>query len=186
MVIGDDDMAIVGVSASPIQGGNTDRLVQALLERSGHEYVFVNLSTLSFAPCRACAHLCAETNSCAHKDDLWPHLEQILDAAPVLIAIACRRVEELQREVLADNAEGVSGNKISAAMAAQNLMLAAHALGLGTCCYTGPLAARKELEELLGFRRRHTLVCLVAVGVPDETPKAPARKPLKYISRFEE
>lgn len=108
------------------------------------------------------------------------------DVAPTLIAIACRRTDDLQRQVLAADAEAVAGSIISAAMAAQNLMLAAHALGLGTCCFTGPLAARKELEELLGLHRRHTLVCLLTIGVPDETPSAPARKPLRYITRFEE
>lgn len=79
-------MAIIGVSGSPIQGGNTDRIVESLLERSGHEGTFVNLSTLDFAPCRACAHLCARTNICAHKDDLWPYLEPILEAEALILA----------------------------------------------------------------------------------------------------
>jgi len=79
-------MAIVGVSGSPIQGGNTDRIVQSLLEQSGREHTFVNLSTLSFAPCRACAHLCAKTNMCAHKDDLWPYLQPILEADALVLA----------------------------------------------------------------------------------------------------
>ena len=35
-------MAIVGVSGSPIPGGNADRIVHSLLERSGHEHTFVN------------------------------------------------------------------------------------------------------------------------------------------------
>lgn len=108
------------------------------------------------------------------------------DVAPALIAVACRRTDEMQRQVLQVDADIVAGSTISAAMAAQNLMLAAHALGLGTCCFTGPLAARKELEELLGLHRRHSLVCLLTIGVPDETPSAPARKPLRYITRFEE
>jgi len=51
-------MPIVGISGSPIQGGNTDRLVQSLLEQTGHEHTFVNLSALDFVPCRGCAHLC--------------------------------------------------------------------------------------------------------------------------------
>ncbi len=79
-------MAIVGVSGSPIQGGNTDRIVQSLLEQSGHEYTFVNLSTLDFAPCRGCAHLCAKSNICAHKDGLWPYLEPIREADALVLA----------------------------------------------------------------------------------------------------
>jgi len=50
-------VAIVGISGSPIQGGNTDRLVQSLLEQSDREYRFVDLSALDFVPCRGCAHL---------------------------------------------------------------------------------------------------------------------------------
>jgi len=79
-------MSIVGVSGSPIQGGNTDRLVKALLEQSGHEHTFVNLSALDFAPCRACARLCARTNICAHKDGLWPYFEAILGADALVLA----------------------------------------------------------------------------------------------------
>lgn len=79
-------MAIVGISGSPIIDGNTDRLVQALLEQSGHASEFVNLSTLAFSPCRACAHLCGPRNTCGHRDDLWPWLERVLDADAVVMA----------------------------------------------------------------------------------------------------
>jgi multimeric flavodoxin WrbA len=79
-------MAIVGISGSPIIGGNTDRLVKSLLEQSGREHTFVNLSTLTFAPCRGCPHLCAKTNMCGHKDDLWPYLKPILDADALVLA----------------------------------------------------------------------------------------------------
>lgn len=34
-------MAIAGVSGSPIQGGNTDRLVQSLLVKSAHASTFI-------------------------------------------------------------------------------------------------------------------------------------------------
>ena len=78
-------MAIVGISASPIQDGNTDRLVQALLEQSGHEHTFVNLSALDFAPCRGCAHLCAKSNICPIEDDLLPYFEPILEADALVL-----------------------------------------------------------------------------------------------------
>jgi nitroreductase len=69
-------------------------------------------------------------------------------------------------------------------MAAQNLMLAAHAHGLGSCCLTGPLAAHTELEELLNVGRKRALVCLIAVGYPAETPVAPPRKPIENVMRI--
>ncbi len=79
-------MAIVGVSGSPIPDGNTDRLVRALLEQSGREHTFVNLSTLDFVPCRACAHLCARSNICPLEDDLRPYFEPILEADALVLA----------------------------------------------------------------------------------------------------
>ena len=107
-------------------------------------------------------------------------------AAPAVIAVACREPDGLQRELLDADAELVGGSFTSAAMAAQNLMLAAHALGLGTCCYTGALAAHAGLSRLLSLPQRHKLVCLISVGVPDERPAPPARKPVDKIVRFAE
>ena len=45
-------MAILGLSGSPFVRGNTDRLVKAVLKKSNKETVFVNLSKLTFNPCR--------------------------------------------------------------------------------------------------------------------------------------
>jgi multimeric flavodoxin WrbA len=73
-------MTIIGVSGSPIVKGNTDRIVQAVLEQSKRDHLFVNLSTLRYDPCRACAHLCAPTNMCPIEDDLQPYLAPILKA----------------------------------------------------------------------------------------------------------
>ena len=73
-------MTIIGISGSPIVNGNTDRIIQAVLEQSGRNSLFVNLSALRYDPCRACAHLCAPTNMCPVNDDLQPYLERILKA----------------------------------------------------------------------------------------------------------
>jgi len=78
-------MTIVGVSGSPIVNGNTDRIIKALLEQSGKEYIFINLSTLRYDPCRACAHLCAKTNICPLDDDLKPYFEPILNSEALVL-----------------------------------------------------------------------------------------------------
>lgn len=78
-------MAIVGISGSPFPGGNTDRLVQSLLEQSGCEHIFVNLSSLDFVPCRGCADLCAKTNICPLEDGLRPYFEPILEADALVL-----------------------------------------------------------------------------------------------------
>jgi nitroreductase len=86
--------------------------------------------------------------------------------------------------LLGDNAAIVSGSMASAAMAAQNMMLAASGLGLAGCCMTGALAARIELEEIIGLEKKRILICLVTVGYAAETPPAPPRKPVAVVSRF--
>ncbi len=63
-------MAVIGISSSPIRGGNVDRMVQYILNHSGKTTRFVNLTELSYSPCRACAHLCAKDNLCRIDDDL--------------------------------------------------------------------------------------------------------------------
>ena len=81
-------MAIVGISGSPIVDDNTDRMTRALLEESGKDARFVNLSKLSFSPCRACAHNCATTARCGVTDDLHPHLEDIRSAEALVFSTA--------------------------------------------------------------------------------------------------
>ncbi len=78
-------MAIVGISGSPIVNGNTDRMVKAILAESVRDTRFINLSTLSYGPCRGCAHNCATTAMCGVKDDLRPYLNDIRDADALVI-----------------------------------------------------------------------------------------------------
>ncbi|MBM3334665.1 nitroreductase family protein [Candidatus Sumerlaeota bacterium] len=106
--------------------------------------------------------------------------------APAVIVVSARAPDSVQRHLLGDAAEATTGSAASAAMAAQNLMLAAHALGLGSCCMTGALAARDELKRILGLSKRQEIVCLIAVGWPDEKPVPPPRKPVSEIGRFVE
>lgn len=103
--------------------------------------------------------------------------------APAVIVVSAKRVDSVQTHMLGDDASATIGSFISAAMAAQMLMLAAHAEGLGTCCMTGALAARDEIQRIVGLNKRHEIVCLIALGWPDEIPAAPARKPVSEILR---
>ncbi len=79
-------MAIIGISGSPIINGNIDRLTKAILNKSGKEYEFINLSTLNFAPCRGCAHLCAPTGMCGRNDDALPYIKKVKDAEAIVLS----------------------------------------------------------------------------------------------------
>ncbi|MDR7544734.1 MAG: nitroreductase [Armatimonadota bacterium] len=56
-------------------------------------------------------------------------------------------------------------------MAAQNLMLAATELGVGTYLRTGTIIADPELRELLGLEEDRTVLAVIYVGYPLEVPQ---------------
>lgn len=63
-------------------------------------------------------------------------------------------------------------------------LLAAHALGYGTCWMTGPLIAKPELESALSVRPPEELLAVIALGKPDAPPPKPPRKPPEEITTF--
>jgi len=104
--------------------------------------------------------------------------------APAAIIFFAKRPESFMEHMLGDSAEAVSGSVTAAAMAAQNLLLAAHAAGFGACVITGAVVASEEMLEIAGLGRNWTPVCLVALGFPDEKPSAPNRIPLEEVTKI--
>ena len=58
----------------------------------------------------------------------------------------------------------------------QNLLLAAHAEGLGSCWMTGGHALEKEILKFLG-KSDQQLLAITPIGYPSKDPAAPPRKP---------
>ena len=71
----------------------------------------------------------------------------------------------------------------SVAAAVQNMLLAIHALGYGSCWMTGPLVAQEAFEKLLGYGKERSIAALLPVGVPDEDPPSRSRKELADMTR---
>jgi len=101
--------------------------------------------------------------------------------APVLVAVTTRKTPSFLVHILDGKAAGVMGSVASAYMAVQNLVLAAHAEGLGTCIFTGCNAAEEEILKILKMTPKRELVCLIALGYPDEEPTFPGRKSVEEI-----
>jgi len=72
----------------------------------------------------------------------------------------------------------------SVAAAIEHMLLAAHALGYGSCWMTGPLVAQEAFEKLLGYGKEKFIAALLPVGVPNEKPSARPRKDLNELVRF--
>lgn len=70
--------------------------------------------------------------------------------------------------------------------AVENFLLAATAMGYGTCYMTGPAHATAKIEEIVGFEKPgYTLMAIISLGIPaDETPAQPRRKPLDEVVTF--
>lgn len=104
--------------------------------------------------------------------DFIGHYFTTFGNAPVIIAIAMDRQEEEVYRLAAIQ---------SVAAAIQNLLLLAHAEGLGTCWMTGVLWVKDQIERFLDIPRGQELVALVTVGYPEKQPSAPSRKPADIV-----
>ncbi|MHC4756728.1 MAG: flavodoxin family protein [Planctomycetota bacterium] len=74
---------VLGISGSPIENSNTDRLIQAVLDATELEFEFVKLSQTNIRPCLACKQ-CVPDNICKVKDD-FPELAKTIKKAKALI-----------------------------------------------------------------------------------------------------
>ena len=108
--------------------------------------------------------------------------------APILIVVLHKLPVRFSGALLKEvpHPELVSGEPLSAAMAVQNVLLAAQALGLGTCVLTAPLLAQHAIFESLPLPAGYEVTCLVALGYPDENPAQPRRKSVQQITEFRE
>ena len=71
----------------------------------------------------------------------------------------------------------------SVAAAVTTMLLVFHQMGLGAVWLVSPLQAKKEIETILKAPATMSLVCLVAVGYPDELPQKD-RRPVDQVLEF--
>lgn len=79
-------MKILGINGSPRIGGNTDLLLDNVLEGAesmGADTEKIILDKLSFAPCRECKKM-SNNGLCLVKDDMWAVYKKIKEADAVV------------------------------------------------------------------------------------------------------
>ncbi|MCC6022892.1 MAG: nitroreductase family protein [Desulfurococcaceae archaeon] len=97
-----------------------------------------------------------------------------LENAPVGIVVACNT--EVSPE----------SYQVDCANATMQIMLAAHALGLGTV-WLQTLRNISEIQGIVGLPKNYVPVAMLALGYPDERPSPKKRKELKeivYLNRY--
>jgi nitroreductase len=112
--------------------------------------------------------------------------------APVVIAVLKLPYQSKSEEILGKLGMSLPEVKTyrahpdiqSIGAAIQNLLLAAHNLGYGTCWMTGPLFAKEALTKCLPANLPGELVALIPLGKPAEDPPPHPRKELKEIMQI--
>lgn len=102
-----------------------------------------------------------------------------LFGSPDAVVVLCVNRERVKRS-------GKSGDSVAlmdVAMAAQNMMLAAYSLGIGSC----PIASfnKVAVKELLDIPAHVDPVLMVSFGYPERWPEPPKRRPLDEVVHYE-
>jgi nitroreductase len=97
--------------------------------------------------------------------DGWKQLgrDRLLHGAPAVIVIGSEPGASMPRE--------------DAMLASQNILLAAHSMGLGTCLIglaVKAMAQDRRMQASLGIPARETIHSVIALGHPDEKYRTPA------------
>lgn len=171
--------------ADPVPRADLERMLQAATWAPNHKltnpwefYVF------SSHVKERLAHLRAEMKRKKHPDPDSAQAKRSYDraygemTAVPYVVLVCQREDpdEFRREE----------DLLAVGCAVQNLMLAGHALGLGTFWGTGPLARHPETFRLLGVPQGRKGVGLIFVGYPAAAPRAPERLPVSAVTHWVE
>ncbi|TBL81283.1 nitroreductase family protein [Paenibacillus thalictri] len=116
-----------------------------------------------------------------------PYATAFSDAPVLIVCLATPYQSKFRDRIfdpieLVDDAVWAEEGIKSSCLAAQNLMLAAHARGLATCPMTGPvLLAHEQLREYLNIPAESQINMVIALGHPSERPGKLARKEIDDI-----
>lgn len=105
-----------------------------------------------------------------------------ITGAPVAV-VACMTMRDMdrypdERRMMAERTMAVQ----SVTAAVQNMLLAAHGLGLGACWMCAPLFCPDVVRRVLGMPEDVEPQALILIGYPAEEPEPPKRRPLSEVT----
>jgi nitroreductase len=106
------------------------------------------------------------------------HYETVADK----VLIARESFDHEAQEILAFRRSAPTAIQSSAA-AFTTMLLVFHQMGLGAVWLVSPVQAKKEIKTILETPANMALLCLIAVGYPDESPQKD-RKPVDQVVEF--
>lgn len=135
-----------------------------------------------------------ESQEDKNKINGYKYYSMFFNKAPVVFAVVEKKRISTMLSILEKN--GMSEDELklydnrssilSMGAAIENMSLCAHALGLGTCWMCAPLAAQKELGDIIGLKQEDKVVTLLTVGFPDDAKMTsqPPKKTLEEVFRI--
>lgn len=119
----------------------------------------------------------------AHSEELI-HFAGVFEKAPIIILALHKKSPAVGRSIRQSAGNNlISSEAISTSMACQNLVLAAHSMGLGGCIMTAPLLA-VSVWEAVDLPVGYEPTCLIAIGYPAREYEMPKRKKLEHILEY--
>ncbi|MBI5250128.1 MAG: nitroreductase family protein [Desulfomonile tiedjei] len=101
-------------------------------------------------------------------------IDRLFHSAPAAIVVGCKRGASLPKE--------------DVLLACQNILLAAHSMGLGSCLIGMAVEAMKndrKIQQLIGIPPEETIYSVVALGYSKEKYKRQAGRKAAVVRRFE-
>jgi len=131
-----------------------------------------------------------ETEGKESKINFYKQFSAFFTDAPVNIAVLMEPKVSIMADIMRE--KGIDEKKVlkmrphpgllSIGAAIENISLAVHALGYGSCWLTAPLYACEKLEEILEIKPPYQLVSLLCIGKPETIPASgPPKKELSEI-----
>jgi nitroreductase len=113
----------------------------------------------------------------------------VFEHAPLALCVYSESYQPLIARLLARYGEEdkditSTGSIQSCAAAVQNLLLMAHAMGLGGCWMTGPVIAADAIADILEVDPKWQLICVLALGYPAKVPEPPPRPNPDTLVKF--
>ena len=179
----------------PVERGDIERLVDAARwapsnhNRQGWKFVvFSDAAELTALAGKVRQSLTARLADCPgipqnRADELIEHATDFA-AAPRVVLVMHKRASLAAGELFAGNTLA-SGEALSAAMATENMLLAAASMELAACVFTAPLLGRDVWEQIDDLPLGFDPTCLVAIGHPSgPVPEPPRKKRVEQIIEY--
>ena len=179
----DEDMRLL-VEAARQAPSNSNRQAWKFLAVRNRD-VRMRLRSAVESKVRGIRENAADPAQLAVLEQFGPYLTFFADA-PLLFIVLYKRAPSFLGPLLEDldaltTEASFPAEGFSAAMAIENLLLAAHAIGLGACCTTAPLVAAGKIRDILKIPPAYVIAALVPVGRPLKPLPAQPRKPVDQI-----